>query len=142
MLRTLQVDDMFLVNRWAYALHLPRRGDIVVFTLPPAAHAAAGQQHVKRIVAIAGDTVEVRKDRTILNGTPVDEPYAYIAHSEFESPLQNAAPVTVPPDCVYVLGDNRENSDDSRSWQFLPISNITGRAYAICLPFARLGFLH
>jgi len=111
-------------RRWReYQVH-----DVVVFNPPPAFSAyvggdRSGEALIKRIVAIAGDTVEIKNAGTLyLNGEPQDEPFTN------EKPKYDWGPVTVPAGQVLVLGDNRNQSLDGHIWGFLPLENIIGRA--------------
>ena len=152
--RNLLVGDHLLVNRFVLApapsraerLLLParhaRRGDIVVFKFPEQPE----RDFVKRVVAIAGETVEVRAKRLYINGRPIDEPFVHFLEppgAPRTADEQTAAdvrerygPVTVPPGHLFVMGDNRDNSEDSRYWGFLPERNVKGRAMLIYWSFA------
>ncbi|HRY30401.1 MAG TPA: signal peptidase I [Elusimicrobiota bacterium] len=108
---TLPVGTHLFVNKAAYRFRAPRRGEIVVFPSP------VGQKDmVKRIIAVEGDTVELRKKKVYLNDKPLDEPY--VRHTRPDEILQgdNVAPRVVPRKRVFVLGDNRDQSGDSRDW--------------------------
>jgi len=97
----------------------PQHGDVVVFV--PPLH--PDEDYVKRIVGLPGETVEVRDGKVYVNGEVLDEPF------QPKMPAYTASPTTVPEDHVYVLGDNRNNSNDSHNWGVLPIDNIVGRAW-------------
>jgi len=106
--------------------HLPRlrtihRGDIIVFRYPrnPA------EAFLKRVVAMGGDRVEIRDAVVYINSHPVQEPYAVHTSSRF-AVREQMAPVTVPKDSLFVMGDNRDNSSDSREWGFVPVDNVIG----------------
>lgn len=120
---TLQVGDYLLIHRQAYRHHLPNPGDIVaLYTL--------GHEEVwlKRVVAGPGDVVEVRYGTLYRNGQPIQEPYIRDErHDSFP-------PYRVPRNHVFVLGDNRDDSDDSRSWGPLRRDYIVGRAFLIFWP--------
>ena len=88
---------------------------------------------IKRVVAVAGDTVEVRERRLFVNGQPMTEPYTN------EPPAYTLEKLTVPPDSVFVLGDNRNQSFDSHYWGFLPVKNIIGHATFTYWPPNRVG---
>jgi signal peptidase I len=106
--------------------HLPRlktirRGDIVVFRYPR----NPSEAFLKRVVAVAGDRVEIRDAVVYINSRPVSEPYAVHSGSRTAA-LEQMAPLTVPQDSLFVLGDNRDNSSDSREWGFVPLDNVIG----------------
>jgi signal peptidase I len=137
MLPTLDLGDRLVVEKVSYHFHPAQHGDIVVFEPPPALQSQGGytpdQAFIKRVIATAGDTIAVEGGRVYLNGQSLQEPYI------FEAPHYTLRPVTVPSDRVFVMGDNRNNSNDSHVWGFLPQSNIIGRAIFRFYPFSRLG---
>lgn len=108
-------------------LRAPRRGDIIVFQWPR----DPSQDFIKRCIAVPGETVEIRRKRVYVNGRPLDEPY--VLHTDpLEDPTRdNMPPQVVPPGHLFMMGDNRENSADSRSWGFLPMPLVKGRAVFI-----------
>ena len=120
MLPTIQLEDRVIVDKFFFK-HFDHisPGDIVVFRPPPSAHAT--EDFIKRVVAIAGDKLEIRNHITYVNNQPIYEPYV------LEKSKNDFGPIVVPADQVFVMGDNRNNSDDSRVWGFLPLQNITGR---------------
>jgi len=97
----------------------PQHGDVVVFE--PPLH--PDEDYVKRIVGLPGETVEVKDGKVYVNGVVLDEPF------QPKTPAYHSSPVTVPEGHVYVLGDNRNNSNDSHNWGVLPVDNIVGRAW-------------
>jgi len=138
MVPTLQVGDRLVVEKISYRLHPPQRGDIVVFD-PPAQLQQLGyttdQAFIKRVIGQPGQTVQVHQGKVWIDGEPLAEPY--IA----EPPGYEMRSVTVPPGHVFVMGDNRNNSNDSHVWGFLPVENIIGRAIFRFYPIARFGRL-
>ncbi|MCC5898907.1 MAG: signal peptidase I [Phormidium sp. GEM2.Bin31] len=138
MLPTLEQGDRLLVEKVSYYFHPPQRGDVIVFS-PPEQLQRQGYQRdqafIKRVIARSGDTVLVVNGRLYLNGEPQVEPY--IA----ELPRYQWGPATVPPDRLMVMGDNRNNSNDSHIWGFLPVENVIGRAAIRFWPVDRLGGL-
>ena len=133
---TLSVGRHLVLDRVTYRFRPPRRGEIIAF------HSPIGEEHesVKRVIAVAGDTVELKRKKVYLNGEAQYERYAYYARPEEILAGDNLAPLTVPPGCLFVLGDNRDNSNDSASWKnpstgeplyFLPLPAITGKVRGI-----------
>ena len=144
MMETLLVDDYILVNKFLYGaelpfsdMHLPgfrkpERGDIVVFKYP----ADESRDFIKRIIAVGGDTVQVQDNRVKLNGRPIEEPYVRpgsipAVPSGHCGYLYGCDPLVVPPDSYFVMGDNRDNSQDSRYWGFVRGEKIRGKAFLI-----------
>jgi signal peptidase I len=121
---TLYENDFVLVNRLAYKLGQPSRGDVVVFRPPDAPDQ---EPYIKRVVGVPGDAIEVRDGQVFVNGTPLREPYIK------ESPMY-AGNWRVPEGSLFVLGDNRNNSSDSHAWGFVPIGNVIGTAKVVYLP--------
>ncbi|WP_324668384.1 signal peptidase I [Geochorda subterranea] len=133
MLPTLHDGERLMVDKLTYRFHEPQRGDIVVFRYPldPREH------YIKRIVGVPGDEVAVRNGRVFVNGTPLDESY-------LASPtLGRFGPVRVPEGHYFVLGDNRNNSEDSRDPRlgFIPRELIEGRAIWRYWPLARMSVI-
>lgn len=153
---TLEINDKILVNKFIFRFRPPQRGDIVVFKAPPAASPEEAD-FIKRIVAVAGDTVEVRDESVYVNGkelrvqdTPqglTEEVYApgSPAHARKHliaaRPYQSYPPHTIRPGHVFVLGDNRNNSKDSRYWGELEVGRIRGKAMVIFWPPSRIGII-
>jgi signal peptidase I len=110
----------------------PKRGDTVVFKYP----LNPSEDYVKRIIGLPGDKVEVRGGLVYVNDKALTEPYIK------EAPLANYGPRVVPPDSFFVMGDNRNNSSDSRSWGFVPTDDLIGAALFRYWPFGNgWGFL-
>ncbi len=126
---TLHDGERLLVNKLAYRLEAPERGDIVVFRYP----LNPKRDFIKRVVGTPGDTIEIRHNQVFLNGQPLKEDY--ILPDRYP---RNYQPVTVRPGTVYVLGDNRGNSEDSRIFGVVPIENIKGRAFLVYWPVSEL----
>jgi signal peptidase I len=112
----------------------PRRGEVVVFKYPNEPE----RDFIKRVIGLPGDTVELRNKKVYINGEPVDEPYVHFLEPASESQevtsfdvRERYGPVQVPANQYFVMGDNRDNSQDSRYWGFLPRDYIKGRALMI-----------
>jgi signal peptidase I len=143
----LLVGDFLLVNKLVYRntddavdrFLLPkrdvRRQDIIVFKYPE----DLTKDFVKRAIGLPGDKIEIKKKQVFVNNAPLDEKYKFHSDSLTHSPndgssdaqRDNFGPVTVPADSIFAMGDNRDNSLDSRYWGFVPISNIKGRPWII-----------
>ncbi len=151
---TLLIGDHILVNKLIYGLRVPdslfgitfpgvpwgqylfpiesvHRGDVVVFVFPP----DPTKDFIKRVIGLAGDTVQVKDGKVWLNGSPMDDPHAHFEVSEQErspiSPRDNFGPVTVPAGKLLMTGDNRDRSYDGRFWGFVDNNQVEGRAILI-----------
>jgi len=152
MLPTLQIGDHLLVNRFIYGLRLPsfmyglrlpfpskllvpistpKHGDIIVFRFP----LDPKTDYIKRVVGLPGDTVEVRDKTVYINGQRATDPHAHFTDGMIpdisRGPRDEFGPVQVPKDSLFVMGDNRDNSYDSRFWGFVPEENVLGKAFII-----------
>ena len=136
MIPTLEIGDRLVVEKVSYHLHPPEAGDIVVF-IPPKPLQIQGyttqQAFIKRIVAQPGQSVEVRNGTVYVDNRPLQEDY--IA----EPPAYTWGPERVPADHYFVMGDNRNDSNDSHIWGFLPQQNIIGHAAFRFWPLDRWG---
>lgn len=148
---TLRVKDYILVPKFLYGLRIPLvedvvvawsrpgRGDVVVFTRRPTNSTGAdaySEAFVKRVIGLEGDVVEVLGAQVILNGQSLVEPYAQWTHGYDGQPgsaLPHVGPFVVPAGKVFVLGDNRDNSEDSRAWSdpFVSVSQVLGKAIMV-----------
>ena len=146
----LLIGDHLLVNKFVFGptatglerALLPidpiRRGDVIVFKYPE----EPGRDFIKRVIGLPGDTIELKNKKVHVNGTPLSEPYVHFLEPPGESKPGDAdhtdldvrrqyGPVTVPANHYFVMGDNRDNSQDSRYWGFLPRDYIKGRALMV-----------
>ncbi|WP_448587192.1 signal peptidase I [Thermocrinis sp.] len=148
---TLLVGDFILVNKLVYRFSEPQRGDIVVFKYPIDPRI----DFIKRIIGLPGDVVEVRDNQVFINGKPVGlvkleeveedgftkilsqetlpegVSYRVQFYKEAFFSKKDFGPVVVPPEHYFVMGDNRDNSEDSRYWGFMPRENLVGKAFVI-----------
>ena len=130
---TLFAGDMVIVNKLAYRFNnSPHRGDVIVFKYPPDPESIP---YIKRIVGLPGDQVHIANGKVYINGQLIDEPYLKVS-------TNRGGDWTVPDRQLFVMGDNRNNSRDSRAWGFVPFENIIGRAELIYLPPQHWAFLH
>ena len=148
----LLIGDHLLVNKFVFAPTLTglerailpidplRRGDIIVFKYPEEPE----RDFIKRVIGLPGETIEVRNKKVYVNGEPLDEPYVHFifppdengaAASPGDPSRPDYGPVTVPPDFFFMMGDNRDNSQDSRYWGFLPRSYVKGKALFVYFSF-------
>jgi signal peptidase I len=142
----LLIGDHLIVNKMVFAptasevegAVLPRRdirrGDIIVFKSPE----EPDRDLIKRVIGLPGDRLELRRKRVYINDQPIDEPYVqFLEPPSVEGPVaagdprETYGPVTVPDQQYFMMGDNRDNSQDSRYWGFLPVSYVKGRALFI-----------
>lgn len=136
MLPTLQEDDRVLVNKLSYRLHEVNRGDIVVFERPPGQGPSEIEDLIKRVIALEGETVSARDGRIVIDDQLLIE--SYLPEGTV---IGDFGPITVPEDHVFVMGDNRGNSQDSRVFGPVPEDSIIGRAFVLFWPLDRLGAL-
>ena len=143
MKQTLLIGDHILVNKFIYGVKLPfirttlipikepKRGDIIVFKFPE----DPKKDFIKRVVGLSGDVVEIRDKQVFINGKPENHPYG--VHTDPHvipgrlQPRDNLGPITIPSDSLFVLGDNRDHSYDSRFWGFVDLKEVKGRAFII-----------
>jgi signal peptidase I len=128
----LHTDQRLVVEKVSYRFHGPERFDIVVLRLP-----SQGEELlIKRVVGLPGETVEIRDGHVYVDGKLIDEP-----HATGDTRPGRHGSITVPPLHVFVLGDNRNHSNDSRSFGPIPIENIVGRAWVSYWPPDSIGVL-
>lgn len=127
---TLQIQDYIFASKLSYRLDEPKRGDIVVFKYPK----DTSRYFVKRLIAVGGETVALKGGELYINGQLVPEDYLPQGLS-----FSDYGPVTVPEGNYFMLGDNRNNSSDSRDWGFVPRNLIVGKEIFIYWPPDRIG---
>jgi signal peptidase I len=142
----LLIGDHLLVNKFLFGPTLSpidrallpvrdiRRGDIVVFKYPEEPQ----RDFIKRVIGLPGDTLELRSRKVYINGQPLDEPYVHFLTAASDASevtskdvLEHYGPVKVPADQYFMMGDNRDNSQDSRYWGYLPRDYVKGKALMI-----------
>ena len=155
---TLLIGDHILVSKFSYGTHIPNeipfintklfddivlfskvpeRGDIIVFKFPK----DETRDFIKRVIGLPGDLLEVRKQKVYINNKPYEDTHARHTDSPSDSPLvprDDFGPILVPDDHVFVMGDNRENSQDSRYWGYLNVKKIRGKALIIYWSWDRI----
>jgi signal peptidase I len=135
---TLERGDRVLVNKLSYKTHDVHRGDVIVFERPPGASQDDNgiKDLIKRVVAIGGDTIEGVDGAVYVNGERIEEPYL-----EDSTPTDNLPRQQIPEGHVFVMGDNRTNSEDSRVFGPIDEDTIVGRAFVKVLPVEHVGWL-
>jgi signal peptidase I len=143
---TLLVGDHLLVNRMSYVIKMPfvdtvlfstgkpKRGDIIVFRYPE----DPSKDYIKRVIATEGESVEIKNKAIFINGRKIKDPWGHFRPDSFTSrgllpfiDKDNIPPITVPKDSYFVMGDNRDNSLDSRYWGFVQKQHLVGKALII-----------
>jgi signal peptidase I len=142
MLPTLQIGDHLLVNKFLYgiripivgkrilALREPERDDVIVFIYPQ----DPSKDFIKRVKGLPGETIEIRNKVLYVNGEAVEDPNAYYEKTTerlARAPRDDFGPFVVPEGTVFVMGDNRDHSHDSRFWGTVPIDDILGKAFVL-----------
>lgn len=143
MVPTLLVGDHLLVNKFIYGVKIPyfrktiipftdpKRGDIVVFIYPN----DRSKDFIKRVIGVEGDTIEIKNKKIFLNGKEYTDQFGIYSDSTIYpgtvQPRDNFGPVTVPPNSLFVMGDNRDESADSRYWGFVDLKDVEGKAFII-----------
>lgn len=132
---TIEIGDRVFSEKVSYEFGDPQRGDIITFTDP----SDPDRILIKRVIATGGQTVDLRNGIVYVDGSPLNEPYTQGKPSEdLNSGI--TYPYTVPEGYVWVMGDNRTNSADSRAFGAIPVDSITGRAIFTYWPLDRMGF--
>lgn len=121
---TLYAGNFVVVNKLAYKIGTPTRGDVIIFHYPPDPDR---EPYIKRVIGLPGDEVTVRNGEVLVNGVALREPYIAAA-PRYENTWE------VPQDSLFVLGDNRNSSSDSHSWGMVPMKNVIGKAEVVYWP--------
>jgi len=128
---TLHVGDRILAYKLFYGIENVKRGDVIVFKYP----LNPRKDFVKRVIGLPGDEIEIKDKKVYVNGKLLME--SYVIHEDLRErgfPRDEYGPVQVPDNSLFVLGDNRDTSDDSRYWGFVPAENIIARAFLVYWP--------
>jgi len=153
MIPTLLIGDHILVNKLVYGVRVPftslrfprladpERSDVIVFVFPE----DRSKDFIKRVVAVGGDTIEIKNKQVFINGKATPSPHARF--TDFRnlpaelSPRDNYPPTKVPEGYLFCMGDNRDQSHDSRFWGFVPVEDVKGKAFLIYYSTQSLGRL-
>ncbi len=143
MKQTLQVGDHILVNKFIYGIKIPywrttmipfknpQKGDIIVFKYP----VDPEKDFIKRVIGVAGDVVESRDKKLYINDEPVNHEFAVYTdphtYQAYDKPRDNFGPLAVPKNSLFVMGDNRDESLDSRWWGYVDLKAVNGKAFII-----------
>lgn len=143
MIPTLLIGDHLFVNKFIYGVKIPlirktiipvtdpKRGDVVVFIYP----ADRSKDFIKRVIGIGGDKIEMKNKKLFINDQPYEDPFGVydddtIYPAEVQ-PRDNFGPLTVPQNSLFVMGDNRDHSLDSRFWGFVDLKDVQGKAFIL-----------
>ena len=139
---TLLVGDYLMVNKFIYGLRIPftntkvfqykkpQRGDIIVFIYPK----DHSKDFIKRVIGTEGEKVQILHNKIYINDRLIDDPWGHFIRtgwSEYLQGMENFGPVVVPKDSLFVMGDNRDNSQDSRFWGYVDLNAVLGKAFII-----------
>jgi signal peptidase I len=138
---TLHIGDRVLVNKTSYHLHDVHRGDVVVFRRPPGETDASIKDLIKRVVALPGETVACQDQKIVIDGRILDEPYLDTGVAPCGVGSCELKVQTVPANYIWVMGDNRGASQDSRCFGPIAQKLLVGRAFVRVWPFSHLGWL-
>ncbi len=139
---TLLPGDYILVNKFIYGVRIPyvgtrlffhrvpKRGDVIVFIYPK----KPSEDFIKRVIGLPGEIVQIINGKIYINNKLLPDPWGYFSKKEppgFIEAVENFGPIIVPKNALFVMGDNRNNSEDSRFWGFVPQRNLVGKAFVI-----------
>ena len=146
---TLLVGDYILVNKFIYGIRIPYtdtkffpmkqpdRGDVIVFIYPK----DTSKDFIKRVIGKEGEKIEIVQNKIFVNAKQIEDPWGHFEKydwSKYLQAMEKFGPVVVPKDCLFVLGDNRDNSQDSRFWGFVNLNAVKGKAFIIYFSWDRL----
>lgn len=143
MLDTLQINDRIFVSKFTYQMRPVNVGDIVVFKTQdiPGLDSENKPYYIKRVVGLPGDMLEIRDYHIYRNGKLLDSPEFFMDNEYYPLRGNSATQFKVPPDKIYVFGDNSGNSWDSRAWGGVPLENVMGKAIFRYWPPSRIGLI-
>jgi signal peptidase I len=145
---TLLPGDYILVNKFIYGIRIPymnikifsynepKRGDVIVFIYPK----DRSKDFIKRVIGMQGETVQIIGGKIYIDNTLISDPWGYFDEKvapDFIAAVENFGPVLVPEGSLFVMGDNRNRSEDSRFWGFLPLNNVLGKSFIIYFSWDR-----
>jgi signal peptidase I len=146
---TLLIGDYLLVNKFIYGIRIPytnvkffqfkkpQRGDVIVFIFP----LDPSKDFIKRVIGTEGEKVEIIHNKIYINDRLIDDPWGHFVTNQiprsYLQRMENFGPVVVPKDSLFVMGDNRDNSEDSRFWGFLNINGVLGKALVMYFSWDR-----
>jgi signal peptidase I len=135
---TLLIGDHILVNKFIYGIRIPvvgekvltfskpQRGDVIVFIFPN----DRSKDYIKRVIGLPGEKVEIKERKIYINDRPIEDPWGHFS-SWGPGVRDTYGPITVPAHSLFVMGDNRDNSEDSRYWGFVPLNDVLGKAFVM-----------
>ncbi len=135
MVPTIEVQDRFLLNKTAYWFKTPQRYDVIIFK--PPVEAGSSEDFVKRVIGLPGETLRVHGGVVYINNKPLPESYI----TPDRAPISEFSPIIIPEGQLFMMGDNRNNSQDSRYWGTLPIKDVKGQAWWRFWPLNRMGLI-
>lgn len=132
MIPTIEIDDHIIINRVPFYFTDPKPGEIVIFH--------KGKELIKRVIAVPGDTLDIRDGNVYINGEELDEPYLYEQNSTYTFMMEDIEfPLELPEDMYFMMGDNRNNSEDSRYFGMIHRDAIYAKSWFRIWPLNRLG---
>ncbi|HXN02361.1 MAG TPA: signal peptidase I [Candidatus Dormibacteraeota bacterium] len=137
MYATLHDNDLLVASKISYKLHQPQRGDIIVFKPPD----EASRDFIKRIIGLPGERIRIANSVVYINGRVLNEPYLPERWTYNNNWPQSGQDQLIPPDQYFVMGDNRNHSSDSRTFNFIELNSILGKAEIRIWPLGQVGFL-